>query len=56
MINWLSQILLPHLAQLRLTAYNENGNLLGQRVLPLEYLRPGRVVLSMMTMITILIE
>lgn len=35
------QILLPHLAQLRLTAYNENGNLLGQRVLPLEYLRPG---------------
>ena len=41
------QVVLPNLATLRIVVCEENGRLLGQRVLPVEGLRPGKEQLLM---------
>lgn len=37
-----SKIILPELAMLRLAVIEENGRVLGQRILPVKGLRPGK--------------
>lgn len=38
----LSQVVLPDLAVLRIAVYEENGKLIGQRILPLDGLQAGQ--------------
>ena len=40
------QVILPQLAELRIAVYEDNGRLIGHRILPVDGLSPGKTFLA----------